>query len=92
MCSSEYELAARSTLTQTAFDYIAVGAGDGISLEESRAAWRRYRLRRASCAEGRHPMFDGDTRNETGDAARGRADRRYQVVAHTEGEVETPGA
>ncbi|MFZ2034317.1 MAG: alpha-hydroxy-acid oxidizing protein, partial [Candidatus Dormiibacterota bacterium] len=41
----EYELAARSTLTQAAFDYIATGAGDELSLEESRAAWRRYRLR-----------------------------------------------
>ena len=31
----EYELAARSTLTQAAFDYIAAGAGDELCLEES---------------------------------------------------------
>ena len=41
----DYELAARTTLPPAAFDYIAAGAGDELSLEESRAAWRRYRLR-----------------------------------------------
>jgi 4-hydroxymandelate oxidase len=40
-----YELAARANVPHAAFDYVAAGAGDELSLEESRAAWRRHRLR-----------------------------------------------
>ena len=40
-----YELAARASMPREAFDYFAGGAGDETSLEESRVAWRRHRLR-----------------------------------------------
>jgi 4-hydroxymandelate oxidase len=84
----EYELAARANLTPTAFDYIAAGAGDELSLEESRAAWRRYRLRPR--------IFRGGTAPDLGTDVLGThlamplmvAPTAYQQVAHTGGEVE----
>jgi 4-hydroxymandelate oxidase len=84
----EYELAARSALTPAAFDYIAAGAGDEVSLEESRAAWRRYRLRPR--------IFRGGTAPDLGTDVLGThlamplmvAPTAYQQVAHTGGEVE----
>jgi 4-hydroxymandelate oxidase len=84
----EYELAARATLTPAAFDYIAAGAGDELSLEESRAAWRRYRLRPR--------IFRGGTAPDLGTDVLGThlamplmvAPTAYQQVAHTGGEVE----
>src|SRR5690348_13887892 len=41
----EYEEAARAILPQMAFDYIAGGADDEITVRENRAAFARLRLR-----------------------------------------------
>jgi 4-hydroxymandelate oxidase len=86
---AEYELAARSKLTQAAFDYIAAGAGDELSLEESRAAWRRYRIRPR--------VFRGVEGADLSTEVLGTelampllvAPTAYHIVAHSEGEVET---
>jgi 4-hydroxymandelate oxidase len=85
----DYELAARANLTQAAFDYIAAGAGDELSLEESRAAWRRHRLRPR--------IFRGVVAPDLSTEILGTpltmpllvAPTAYQIVAHAEGEVET---
>jgi len=85
----DYELAARSNLTQPAFDYIAAGAGEELSLEESRAAWRRYRLRprvlRASAVPDLSTGILG-TRLAMPVIV---APTAYHQVAHAGGEVET---
>lgn len=41
----EFEAIARRHMAPDAFDYIAGGAGDELTLAENEAAWRRYRLR-----------------------------------------------
>jgi 4-hydroxymandelate oxidase len=85
----EYELAARAALVPAAFDYIAAGAGDELSFEESRAAWRRYRLRP-------HMLRSAVTVDLTTEVLGVPltmplivAPTAYHQVAHAEGEVET---
>jgi 4-hydroxymandelate oxidase len=85
----EHELAARSTLTQAAFDYIAAGAGDELSLEESRAAWRRYRLRPRILRGGATPDLSTEVLGTNLTMPLVVAPTAYQLVAHSEGEVET---
>ncbi len=85
----EYELAARSTLTQAAFDYIAAGAGDELSLEESRAAWRRYRIRPRIFRGGATPNLSTEVAGTPMAMPVVVAPTAYQVVAHVEGEIET---
>jgi 4-hydroxymandelate oxidase len=84
----EYELAARSALTPAAFDYIAAGAGDEVSLEESRAAWRRYRLRPRIFRGGTGPDLGTDVLGTHLAMPLMVAPTAYQQVAHTGGEVE----
>lgn len=84
----EYELAARTNMTPAAFDYVAAGAGDELSLEESSAAWRRPRLRpRIFRAPG---APDLTTTVLGADLAMPLvvAPTAYQSVVHAEGEVE----
>jgi 4-hydroxymandelate oxidase len=85
----ECELAARATLTRAAFDFIAAGAGDELSLEESRAAWRRHRLRPRIFRGGTPPDLSTDVLGTHLSMPLVVAPTAYQVVAHTEGEVET---
>lgn len=42
--SRDYEAAARESLSQSAYDYYAGGAGDEITVRENEAAWNRLRL------------------------------------------------
>ncbi|MHB8490158.1 MAG: alpha-hydroxy acid oxidase [Candidatus Dormibacteria bacterium] len=84
----EYELAARENLTHAAFDYIAAGAGDELSLEESRAAWRRYRLRPRIFRGGAAPDLSTDVLGTHLTMPLVVAPTAYQRVAHAEGEVE----
>jgi 4-hydroxymandelate oxidase len=84
-----YELAARAALPQTAFDYIAAGAGDELSLEESRAAWRRYRLRPRILRASGTPDLTTDILGTRLAMPLLVAPTAYQQVAHAEGEVET---
>jgi 4-hydroxymandelate oxidase len=42
---ADFEPLARERMHQAAFDYVAGGAWDEVSLAENEAAWRRYRLR-----------------------------------------------
>lgn len=42
---AEFEAAARAVMEPAAFDYVAGGAWDEISLADNEAAWRRYRFR-----------------------------------------------
>lgn len=85
----EYELAARSTLPPAAFDYIAAGAGDELSLEESRAAWRRLRIRPRIFRGGAAPDLSTEVLGTHLTLPVIVAPTAYQVVAHTAGEVET---
>ncbi len=85
----EYELAARSTLTAAAFDYIAAGAGDELSLEESKAAWRGYRLRPRILRGGATPDLSTEIFGTALTMPLVVAPTAYQVVAHAEGEIET---
>src|SRR4029077_1852932 len=84
-----YERAARAKLTQEAFDFIAVGAGDELSLEESRAAWRRYRLLPRIFRGGGAPDLSTDVLGTHLAMPLVVAPTAYQVVAHIDGEVET---
>jgi 4-hydroxymandelate oxidase len=86
---AEYELAARAKLTRAAFDFIAAGAGDELSLEESRAAWRRHRLRPRIFRGRTAPDLTTDVLDTHLSMPLVVAPTAYQVVAHAEGEVET---
>jgi 4-hydroxymandelate oxidase len=86
---AEYELAARAKLTRAAFDFIATGAGDELSLEESRAAWRRHRLRPRIFRGRTAPDLTTDVLDTHLSMPLVVAPTAYQVVAHAEGEVET---
>lgn len=85
----EYELAARASLSQAAFDYIAAGAGEELSLQESRAAWRRHRLRPHIFSGGAIPDLSTEVLETRLAMPLVVAPTAYQVVAHSEGEVET---
>ena len=85
----EYELAARSKLTEAAFDYIAAGAGDELSLEESRAAWRRYRIRPRVFRGVETPALSTEVLGAALAMPLVVAPTAYHIVAHGEGEVET---
>jgi 4-hydroxymandelate oxidase len=84
----DYELAARAQLTPGAFDYIAAGAGDELTLEESRAAWRRYRIRPRILRGGGAPDLATEVLGTPLAMPLVVAPTAYQVVAHSEGEVE----
>jgi 4-hydroxymandelate oxidase len=84
----DYELAARAQLTPGAFDYIAAGAGDELTLEESRAAWRRYRIRPRILRGGGTPDLTTAVLGTPLAMPLVVAPTAYQVVAHPEGEVE----
>lgn len=86
---AEYELAARGSMSKEAFDYFAAGAGDEVTLEESRAVWRRHRIRP-------RVLRGGAARDLSIDILGARiampvvvAPTAYQVLAHPDGEVET---
>jgi 4-hydroxymandelate oxidase len=85
----EHELAARANLPAEAFDYIAAGAGEELSLEESRAAWRRYRLRPRIFHGGAAPDLTTEVLGTHLAMPVVVAPTAYQQVAHPEGEVET---
>jgi 4-hydroxymandelate oxidase len=85
----EYELAARTNLTRAAFDYIAAGAGDELSLEESRAAWRRYRIRPRIFRGGAAPDLSVEVLGARLATPVIVAPTAYQLVAHADGEVGT---
>jgi 4-hydroxymandelate oxidase len=84
----EYEMTARAKLTPAAFDYIAAGAGEQLSLEESRAAWRRYRLRPRIFRGGAAPDLSTDVIGTRLAMPLVVAPTAYQQVAHPDGEVE----
>lgn len=84
----DYELAARAQLTPGAFDYIAAGAGDELTLEESRAAWRRYRIRPRILRGGGVPDLATEVLGTPLVMPLVVAPTAYQVVAHPEGEIE----
>ncbi|MFZ0130648.1 MAG: alpha-hydroxy acid oxidase [Candidatus Dormiibacterota bacterium] len=85
----EHELAARAKLPPAAFDYIAAGAGDELSLEESRAAWRRYRLRPRIFRGGAPTDLTTEVLGTSLGVPVVVAPTAYHQVAHPEGEVET---
>jgi 4-hydroxymandelate oxidase len=85
----EYELAARAKLPPAAFDYIAAGAGEELSLEESRAAWRRYRLRPRMLRGVVGPDLSTEVLGTHLSMPLVVAPTAYHQVAHAEGEVET---
>jgi 4-hydroxymandelate oxidase len=85
----EYELAARAALPAAAFEYIAAGAGEELSLEESRAAWRRYRLRPRMLRASGTPDLTTEVLGTALAMPVIVAPTAYHQVAHAEGEVET---
>jgi 4-hydroxymandelate oxidase len=85
----EYELAARAALAPAAFDYIAAGSGDELSLEESRAAWRRHRLRPHMLRAPGIPDLTTEVLGTPLAMPLIVAPTAYHQVAHAEGEVET---
>jgi 4-hydroxymandelate oxidase len=84
-----YELAARTTLSAAAFDYIAAGAGDEVSLEESRIAWRRFRLRPHAFPGAAVPDLSLEILGTALAMPVLAAPTAWQQVAHPAGEVET---
>jgi 4-hydroxymandelate oxidase len=84
-----YELTARGRLTQAAFDYFAAGAGDEVSLEESRVVWRRHRLRPHAFPGAAVPDLSTEVLGTRLAMPVVVAPTAYQRGAHAEGEVET---
>jgi 4-hydroxymandelate oxidase len=84
-----YELTARTTLPVEAFDYIAAGAGDEVTLEESRVAWRRYRLRPHAFPGAAAPDLAVEILGTRLAMPVLAAPTAWQQVAHPEGEVAT---
>lgn len=54
---ADFEAIARERMHPGAFDYVAGGAWDEISLDENLAAWHRYRFRTRVLVDGIHPAF-----------------------------------
>jgi 4-hydroxymandelate oxidase len=86
---AEYELAARTTMPRAAFEYVAAGAGDEQSLEEARAAWRRYRLRPRVLRGVTAPDLSVDVLGRRLAMPLVVAPTAYQHLEHADGEVET---
>ena len=76
----EYELAARAALPQAAFDYIAAGAGDELTLEESRSRLAPVPASSTHLATDGHPGH-GDRRPR--DAPRDAPHRCAHGVPHS---------
>jgi 4-hydroxymandelate oxidase len=85
---ADYELAARTNLPVAAFDYFAAGAGDEVSLEESRIAWRRYRLRPHAFPGAAVPDLSVEILGTRLAMPVLAAPTAWQQLAHPEGEIE----
>ena len=85
---AEQELAARTNLPAAAFDYFAAGAGDEVTLEESRIAWRRYRLRPHAFPGGADPDLSVEILGTRLAMPVLAAPAAWQQLAHPDGEVE----
>ena len=73
----EFETFARLAMEPGAFDYVAGGAGDELSLADNVAAWRRYQLRpRVLVDVADHRSVHHPPRGCRGDPRGGRADGR----------------
>ncbi len=83
-----YELASRTNLPVAAFDYFAAGAGDEVSLEESRIAWRRYRLRPHAFPGAAVPDLSVEILGTQLAMPVLAAPTAWQQLAHPEGEIE----
>jgi len=84
-----YELAARTTVPKAAFEYVAAGAGDELSLEESRTAWRRYRLRPHAFPGSAVPDLSTEVLGTRLALPVVVAPTAWQQLVHPAGEVET---
>jgi 4-hydroxymandelate oxidase len=84
-----FELVARWSMPQAAFDYIAAGAGDEVSLEESRVAWRRHRLRPHAFPGAAVPDLATEVLGTRLALPVVVAPTAWQQLAHPRGEVET---
>ncbi len=84
-----HELTARATLPAAAFDYFAAGAGDEVALEESRIAWRRYRLRPHAFPGVASPDLSVEILGTRLSMPVLAAPTAWQQLAHPNGEVET---
>ena len=85
----EYELLARERLPAATYDYIAAGAGDELSLDEARVAWRRHRLRPRVFPDATGPDLSIEVLGTRLSAPILVAPTAYHQLAHPEGEVET---
>jgi len=85
----EYELAARARLPAAVYDYIAAGAGDELSLEEARVAWRRHRLRPRVFPVATEPDLSVEVLGTHLAAPILVAPTAYHQLAQPQGEVET---
>jgi len=84
-----YELAARANMPKAAFDYFAGGAGDETSLEESRVAWHRHRLRPHAFPGGAVPDLSIKVLETHVSLPVIVAPTAWHQLAHQDGEVET---
>jgi 4-hydroxymandelate oxidase len=86
---AEFELAARANLSTAAFDYCSSGAGDELSLEESRVAWRRHRLRPHAFPGAAIPDTSVEVLGTRLSMPVVVAPTAYQQLVHPSGEVES---
>jgi 4-hydroxymandelate oxidase len=84
-----FELAARTNMAPAAFDYVTAGAGDEVSLEESRVAWRRHRLRPHAFPGAAVPDLSTEVLGTRLALPVVVAPTAWQQLAHPAGEVET---
>jgi 4-hydroxymandelate oxidase len=89
---SEFEVLARSRMEPGGFDYVAGGAWDEVSLEESVQAWRRYRFRPRVLTGAQAVDLEGRFLGRPASLPVAIAPMAFQALAHPDAEVATARA
>ncbi len=84
---SEFEVLARDRMEPDAFDYVAGGASDEVSLNESVQAWRRYRFRPRVLTGAQTVDLEGRFLGRPSALPIAVAPMAFQALAHPDGEV-----
>jgi len=84
---ADFESLARERLEQPAFDYLAGGAGDEVTLAENGAAWRRWRLRPRVLRDVSHVDTASRLLGSPVGLPLGLAPVAFQQLAHPDAEV-----
>jgi 4-hydroxymandelate oxidase len=84
---TDFEPIARERMDPAAYDYVAGGAWDELTLAENVAAWRRYRFRPRVLQDLRELDVSGAFLGRRSSLPAAVAPMAYQVLAHPDGET-----